>query len=292
MNASPAPTDHPQTRPADAPFGAYRPTGLSAVILALTQNTPLGRGSARKSLGEILRRNTLSPVDAALWGRNARLHLTSNYSEMKALLNPSAYSKPDFAFIRSHLPPTGLFLDIGANAGMFSLFASSLLTRGGRILSVEPQPDIFARLEFNLLKANDFKREGITASLVQTALGAANGEADLSIPDEHGQASLHAASGGRTVRVPLQTLTDLLAREDVTTVDVMKIDVEGYEDGVLQPFFEAAEVSLWPRAILMEHCNRERWRWDCEGELVRLGYTVSYRDRANVFLLRSGRRER
>lgn len=271
---------------AEPAFGARKPAWPARLILALTRHTPLGRGAARKALGEMLRKKSSSPLDVTLWGRNARLHLTSNYSEMKALLNPSAYSKPDFDFIRRRLPADGVFLDIGANAGMFSLFAASRLRPGGRLICVEPQPAIFQRLKFNMMRANDLLSEGIGVTLVPAALGSENGEADLTIPDEHGQATLRSGLGGQTVKVPVMPLSDLLLREGVARVDVMKIDVEGYEDEVLEAFFRYGQRSLWPRAVLMEHCNRDRWRWDCEGELTRLGYETVYRDRANVFMAR------
>jgi FkbM family methyltransferase len=268
----------------DAPFGSYRPRPFAAALLALSQNTILGRGQARKAIGNILRKRSTTPLDVKLWGRNARLHLESNYSEMKAVLNPASYSRTDFDFIRKHLPKTGVFLDVGANAGMFSLFASSLLGRGGVVVSVEPQPEVFARLKFNLTTANDLAAEGVRTVLVQAALGPETATAELSIPEELGQASLRTEVGGKRISVPMIPLGDLLRREGIPRVDVMKIDVEGFEDAVLQTFFQQEARPLFPRAILMEHCNSDRWRWDCVAELKRLGYVEAHRDKANVFL--------
>jgi FkbM family methyltransferase len=268
----------------DAPFGSYRPKPLAAALLALSQNTILGRGQARKTIGNMLRKQSTTPLDVRLWGRNARLHLESNYSEMKAVLNPASYSRTDFNFIRKHLPKTGVFLDVGANAGMFSLFASSLLARGGGVVSVEPQPEVFARLKFNLTTANDLAAEGVRAVLVQAALGPEAGTAELSIPEELGQASLRTEVGGRRISVPMLPLGDLLRRESISRVDVMKIDVEGFEDAVLQTFFEKEARSVFPRAVLMEHCNSDRWRWDCVARMKQLGYAEAHRDKANVFL--------
>jgi FkbM family methyltransferase len=272
----------------DAPFGSYRPKPFAAALLALSQNTILGRGQARKAIGNVLRRQADTPLDVKLWGRNARVHLQSNYSEMKAVLNPASYSRVDFDFIRRHLPRTGVFLDIGANAGMFSLFASSLLERGGVVVSVEPQPEIFARLRFNMTSANDLPTEGVRAVLAQVALGPDAGTAELAIPKELGQASLRIEVGGERIPVPMLPLGDLLRRENISHVDVMKIDVEGFEDAVLQAFFEKEDRALFPRAVAMEHCNSDRWRWDCVAHMKKLGYAEAHRDKANVFLTLSG----
>jgi FkbM family methyltransferase len=273
---------------ADAPFGSYPPTGLAATLLGLTQKTVLGRGHIRKAIGKYLRTKVATPLDVQLWGRNARLHLQSNYSEMKAVLNPTTYSSADFSFIRKHLPAAGTFLDIGANAGMFSLFASSLLKRGGTVLSVEPQPEIFSRMKYNMTEANDLGAEGIRTVLVQAAIGPEAGTAELAIPDELGQASLRTEVGGDKITVPMIPLGDLLKREGVARVDVMKIDVEGFEDAVLQTFFEKESRRLFPRAVLIEHCNSFRWKWDCIAHMLKVGYIEAHRDKANVFLTLAG----
>lgn len=272
----------------DAPFGSYRPRAFAAALLALSQNTILGRGQARKAIGNMLRKQSTTPLDVTLWGRNARVHLESNYSEMKAVLNPASYSRTDFDFLRRHLPKTGVFLDVGANAGMFSLFASSLLQRGGVVVSVEPQPKVFARLKFNMTAANDLAAEGVRTVLVQAALGPEAGTAELAIPKELGQASLRTEVGGERISVPMLPLGDLLRREKVSRVDVMKIDVEGFEDAVLQAFFENEAPTLFPHAVLMEHCNSDRWRWDCIAHMKHAGYAEAYRDKANVFLTLGG----
>jgi FkbM family methyltransferase len=268
----------------EAPFGAYRPTGAVATMLALTQKTILGRGHVRKAIGNMLRQRTTTPIDVQLWGRNARLHLQSNHAEMKAVLNPENYSRRDFAFIRQHLPRAGTFLDVGANAGMFSLFASSLLGKGGCLVAIEPQPVLFSRLAYNITVANALASEGVRTILAQTAVGPVSGTAELAVPAELGNASLSPGAGGARMSVPLIPLGDLLRRESVTRVDVMKIDVEGYEDEVLQSFFEREDRSLFPRAVLIEHCNSKRWRWNCIAHMLKIGYVQSHRDNANVFL--------
>jgi hypothetical protein len=68
----------------------------------------------------------------------------------------------------------------------------------------------------------------------------------------------------------------------------MKIDVEGFEDAVLQAFFEKEAPALFPRAVLIEHCNSERWKWDCIARMRELGYVEAHRDKANVFLVLPG----
>ena len=55
-------------------------------------------------------------------------------------------------------------------------------------------------------------------------------------------------------------------------IDVLKVDVEGYEDRVLVPFFENAPRGLWPRFVMLEHCNHHLWKQDCLAHLRAVGY--------------------
>ncbi len=48
--------------------------------------------------------------------------------------------------IKAHLPRGGTLWDVGANIGLFSLFASKIAGPDGHILSFEPSPDVLALL--------------------------------------------------------------------------------------------------------------------------------------------------
>jgi hypothetical protein len=78
----------------------------------------------------------------------------------------------------------------------------------------------------------------------------------------------------------------ILRDVEVTHVDVLKIDVEGYEDKALLPFFATAPKQIWPKAIVIEHCHRDRWKKDCQKELVEIGYNLIHQDRTNLMFAR------
>ena len=61
--------------------------------------------------------------------------------------------------------------------------------------------------------------------------------------------------------------------------------VEGFEDGILYPFFETAEKALYPKAIVMEACHSGRWERDCESLLLEQGYKIVHKDRTNMMLV-------
>lgn len=65
---------------------------------------------------------------------------------------PGVYSRyePHMASaIRNNLPSGGTFWDVGANIGLFSLYASKLVGPSGRILAFEPAPEVLTLLRSN-----------------------------------------------------------------------------------------------------------------------------------------------
>jgi hypothetical protein len=87
--------------------------------------------------------------------------------------------------------------------------------------------------------------------------------------------------------VHMNTLSRLLAAESVSRIDSLKIDIEGYEDRALLPYFQSTPVEYWPAAIVIEHAHPESWNKDCLSELARLGYKVVRRIGLNTLLERT-----
>ena len=64
----------------------------------------------------------------------------------------------------------------------------------------------------------------------------------------------------------------------------MKIDVEGYEDQILFPFFNSSHKNLFPEIIIIEHCNQKDWRNNIINFLIQTSYTMKEKTRANTIL--------
>lgn len=128
----------------------------------------------------------------------------------------------------------GMFVDVGANVGFWSIPAARYVGPGGRVVSFEPNPWAVDRFKRNVALNSDVGLAPI--DLVDAALGAEPGKLELySFDLEAGasRATLHpdAVRGGPAahVTVPVTTLDDFVDLE----VDVLKIDVEGHELAVL-----------------------------------------------------------
>jgi FkbM family methyltransferase len=128
-----------------------------------------------------------------------------------------------------------VFVDIGANLGLFSLQASSLGGAQSRVYSFEPQPRAAAALRSSAAS------NGLdTITVVEMVVGASEGDVPFFIPfSGSGVGSLsrvHAsqASGALEVIRQSTSLDVYFSSVAVDRVDLIKIDVEGFEGDVLK----------------------------------------------------------
>lgn len=154
-------------------------------------------------------------------------------------------------FIRKTLHPGEVFIDAGANIGVYSLVAAGLVGSGGRVTAVEMMPDTAARLKDHL-DLNAVRQ----VDVVERALAEKPGLVlDAQVCDgRFGQASIIAArpmvSGARSVPVATVTLAQLL--ENLPRVALMKMDVEGAELPALRG---AGQLIRRIDAIVFEDCG-------------------------------------
>jgi FkbM family methyltransferase len=127
----------------------------------------------------------------------------------------------------SILRPGQTLFDIGANVGYYTLLGAEAVGAGGAIHAFEANPKVFKVLRENV-ERNRFHK----LSLNQVALTDANGQIEFSIDNVNpGSSSIsgRGASSVTRVSVPSLILDSYVDRNSVTSVDVIKIDVEGSE---------------------------------------------------------------
>lgn len=130
-------------------------------------------------------------------------------------------------YLRQVIEGDSVFVDIGANNGFYSLFVASLSPKSV-IYSFEPVPGTFKRLVRNL-EINNFRN----AHIFNLALGSKEGDALISISSiEDGLNSLKEIESVESkIPVHMSTLDNILYPRKI---DIIKIDVEGYEEEVLK----------------------------------------------------------
>ncbi|SIQ79365.1 MULTISPECIES: FkbM family methyltransferase [unclassified Bosea (in: a-proteobacteria)] len=271
----------------DRPFGAFAPKALLSRIIARTRaasDSFLGRKVAYALRRIGLRALQGTPVDIESLGARMRLYPDGNVCEKRVLFTPQYFDPVEREMLLKRLRDGFTFIDIGANIGAYSLFVAAHAGRSARILAVEPQPDVFARLAFNIAQ-NPFG----TVKAVACALADKPGELTLFIdPANRGESSVRIlnSSAGRSVQVPATTLLALVEGEGYERIDAVKLDVEGAEDLILEPFLRDAPASLWPGFIVIED-SRQRWQSDLVGLLERSGYRLVLQTRLNLLFERN-----
>lgn len=266
------------------PWGSYAPGLPARAVIALSRHTPLGRGVGRRWLAKALIRLHPGPVDCWLWNTKVRLHPKRNASERKALLRPGRMDRREYALLgRTMAKPGAVFVDVGANAGLYSYFATLRAGPGSHILSIEPDDKLLDRLRFNLALAKESGAIDPTVrnSMASVAIGDAAGEAFLSVEASDGRSTLLTGTG-RLVKV--RPLVAVLDDHGIRAVDFMKIDVEGYEDHVLPPYLSAVAKDRWPQVVVIEHAHADKWSVDCIAFCRERGYRASQTDGINTIL--------
>jgi len=217
-------------------------------------------------------------------------------------------------------------VDVGANIGLFTLFAARQCP-GARVWAFEPAPPLFEILRSNV------ERYGVEAELFQCGISEARGTAELTFyPNSSGMSSFYADPEEErealyhlmvnqlrrrepgmeevmkhvddllaerlrscTFECPLYSLSDVIREHGIRRIDFLKIDVQKSEIGVVRGIAD----EHWPRIrqlVLELHNTEGRFHW-LRGHLEKRGFRVlaeqedSYRESnmLNVFASRAQR---
>lgn len=137
------------------------------------------------------------------------------------------YSEDEVRLFAQILQPGMAAFDVGANIGAFTVPLSKLVGRTGRVAAFEPQPELFSVLESNC-QQNYVNN----ALLYNVAVGDTGRSVRLDPIDYEtgGNFGGVGVTADDTGDVPMAALDELPLPE----VNFLKIDVEGYELGVVR----------------------------------------------------------
>lgn len=184
-------------------------------------------------------------------------------------------TKTEDIFCFGYRPQPGdTVVELGAEYGTETLFLSRMVGAAGRVIAVEAHPRTCVGLR-EMVRLN--KLSNVT--VVHAAVGDASGV--TTITDANPRDNTVGVGG---VEVPALSFTDLLARENVSRVDLLKVNIEGAEG----PLFDALTTS---DARIIRHIavschdfradagDGESYRTGAavDRDLARLGYQVTRR---------------
>jgi FkbM family methyltransferase len=259
---------------------------MHQLCIAATRAMPanwLGLRIAMLLRKPVIRRTGGGGIDTDLWGLRLRLYPADNGCEKNALFTPQMYDVVERAALaRAIAAPRShgfVFVDIGANAGLYSLFVASRTHDCGKIIAIEPQGEMMRRLLFNI-------KTNMLHSIQVYPVAVAEEKSvffSVNYRDRGGSGLADRRLGGSTIRVGTRSLMWILNASHIDRIDALKIDIEGAEDEALMPFLFAAPASLLPRLIIIEDSNHE-WKADLFGKLADCGYRETGRSKHNRIL--------
>ncbi len=177
----------------------------------------------------VFRKNLLHRIKYRLKG-HLRTISRNEYDDLKFLFDKC---KIDPAFI----------IDGGANVG-YVTYQFQKRFPSAKIFSFEPNPTVFENLKTSYEKDQNI----IT---LNKGIGDTNGELQFNINKNTGVSSFlepnsfHKANLARkalpSIKVPIVNLSDFLKEQNITQLDILKLDIEGYELKALQGLEEELE---------------------------------------------------
>jgi FkbM family methyltransferase len=122
-------------------------------------------------------------------------------------------------------------IDLGGNVGIFS---SRVAPHAKKVVTCEPVPENFARLEMNLGDYDNIER-------LKIAVTDTNGTLEIFMPAQVGATGVFSAHregneerlSDESIEVESVSFATLLETQDIDEVDLLKIDVEGGEYDIL-----------------------------------------------------------
>jgi FkbM family methyltransferase len=164
------------------------------------------------------------------WHHGTRLRLYLGNDLSRQIYIAGSIDPNEFAFLDRFLQPGMTFLDVGANEGIYSVFAASRVGAEGTVWAFEPSRRELDRLRCNL-EINNLK-----VRVFPLALADCSGHGELRVAgyEHEGQNTLGAfvyagVEVARTEPIDLMRLDDVVEQNPPVRLDVIKVDVEGAE---------------------------------------------------------------
>ncbi len=132
--------------------------------------------------------------------------------------------------IQRYLKPGMTFVDVGANVGYYTALAAALVGPQGRVFAFEPSVYAFERLQ---AMASRSQLNQVTATNAGLSDAAGHLKLYLGIGSDNHTPTMVPHENASATEVRVSTLDQEAERLGIHRIDLIKIDVEGYETKVL-----------------------------------------------------------
>ncbi|MBW6474621.1 MAG: FkbM family methyltransferase [Anaerolineaceae bacterium] len=169
-----------------------------------------------------------NPITRYILRKNVLRRVKGRYKHYQRLLTKDALT--DIAFLEQGRVVNTIF-DVGANIG-FMTYQLQRRFANAEIYAFEPNPYVFDKLESNYRKQNQ-------VHVFQMGVGDIDGDLKFNINSNTGTSSYllpgeyHRAHQAKHIKeqklIPMVTIDKFCAQESIKHIDILKLDIEGYE---------------------------------------------------------------
>lgn len=238
-----------------------------------------GNGALKKILFKFLK-NLIgnNEVFYNYHGKKFFLNPLKNSTDCKMIISSRFLEKVELKHLRDiSKNSSSVFLDIGANTGYYSIMAADYGFK--KIYAFEPIAETIKKLQKNILINNLSQK----IEIIPKAIGDKKEKKVIYEDLENiGNSSIIIKNKNtRENKIDVITLTDFIIEEKIKEISAIKIDIEGYEDKALIPFFNYLGNLQLPKLIILEHSNKQLWGTDLISFLNIKGYRLVNTSRGN-----------
>ena len=256
----------------ESEFGAYELSSRQKIARCLASRTNV------KSLINLFRAvgglRGCKIADVTVYGSNMRVYPGANRSDKIMLGMPHVFDRKEREVLASQLRAEKLpsFVDVGANIGAYSAYVKGL-GLDTKIIAIEADPEMFARLSFNI-------PGGVTK--LNVAVADEEGTLPFYIND-HNRGENSLVSGvGKRIEVKALTLSRIIEQNGIDVPTVIKIDVEGMEEKILESYFKSTPSDKLAKMIILEYIHNQKLL----SIMADKGYKIKLRTKLNAVFCR------
>ena len=172
----------------------------------------------------------------------------NEYVDARLWFQPAVYDRREREYALANVPADGVFLDVGANIGFWSLWLAKNRPQA-RIIAFEANPKTADIMSHNV-ELNGFDN----IELIGCGVGDTNSTMPLklNVNGNRGGDSFKVEGRDNSIPVEVRRISELIRELNVEKIDFLKIDVEGMEEPVFTDLFVHCPKSVWPRIVCAE----------------------------------------
>jgi len=143
-------------------------------------------------------------------------------------------------------------IDIGSNIGYYALLEGAKIGKNGTVWAIEPSPENFSTLVYNTkLQQNH------NIHTFNFAIGDKNSEIEFLIGKKSNWSKVKDGndlikSEDKIIKVPVKTLDSFVKDNEIEKIDLLRMDVEGYENNIIDGATEVL-IKFKPKIMIEIH---------------------------------------